>query len=240
MRAKISEKTKKDFIIHSCPERRWYVDDLLIPSMTAQGIAKDSILVWDDTKRLGNLESFVKCMKWVAKHQNPSDGIWHLQDDIVISSDFGEVTKKNDEGIVNGFCNEHFDGGNVNYIGEVPVRFTWRSFPCIRIPNSLAKEFADWYDTKIVPNNLLSDLRKDGKNDDSIWIAFITTEHPEMNCVNLLVNIVDHVDYLIGGSVVNKQRGEKRRGYRFEDTAVVAELEEKLRRCGVNGKHMAL
>lgn len=206
------------------------MDDFLIPSMIEQGIDKDQIFVWDDTEHLGNLESFMQCMKWVGETQCFLDGIWHLQDDVVISSDFAKVTKEHDTGIVNGFCNEKFDGGNVNLLGRVPVAFGWFSFQCLRIPNYLANECADWYYNECIPQNLLEDLRKDGKNDDSVWKHFITTKHPEESCHNLIVNIVDHVDYLIGGSIVNKQRGEQRRGYRFEDGKVVEQLEEKLKR----------
>ena len=32
-------------MIHACNERMWYVNEYLVPSMTAQGIGKDNIIV---------------------------------------------------------------------------------------------------------------------------------------------------------------------------------------------------
>lgn len=240
LRLKKSEKTKKDYMIHCAPVRRWYVDGYLIPSMTEQGIDEDRITVWEDTDGVGNLESFVRSMQWVYETQHYMDGIWHMQDDIVISKRFAELTQADHDGIVCGFCNEKWDGGNVNLIGVVPAHFTWFSFTCMRIPNLYSGEFVEWFDEHVRQNNEFPELTDEGKNDDAVWKKFIEAKHPSATALNMIPNIVDHVDYLIGGSIVNKQRDGIRKAYRFEDTAVVAELEEKLRRCGVNGKHTGL
>lgn len=240
VRLKKSEKTKKDYMIHCTPVRRWYVDGYLIPSMTEQGIDEDRITVWEDTDGVGNLESFVRSMQWVYDTQHYMDGIWHMQDDIVISKRFAELTQEDHDGIVCGFCNEIFDGGNVNLIGVVPAHFTWYSFTCMRIPNLYSGEFVEWFDEHVRQNNEFPELTDEGKNDDAVWKKFIEAKHPSATALNMIPNIVDHVDYLIGGSIVNKQRDGIRKAYRFEDTAVVTELEEKLWRCGVKGKHTGL
>lgn len=213
------------YMIHAYPKRMWYVEEYLVPSMIEQGIDKDDITVWNDGNGDGNLQS---CMKAFESLGNEG-GTWHLQDDVVISKHFKEYTEKNDSGIVCAFCNEVFDKENVNLIGIVPVRWAWFSFPCIRIPNKYAKECAEWYFEKVVPNNLHEDLASEGKNDDAMWKVFIIEEHPEEMCYNFIPNLVDHIDYLIGGSASNPQRDGVRRGYRFSENDVVEELEKKLK-----------
>ena len=45
------------YMIHACPQRMWYVEGFLIPSMKAQGISEEEITVWNDTEGKGNLFS---------------------------------------------------------------------------------------------------------------------------------------------------------------------------------------
>ena len=231
-------KTKKTrlsttYMIHACNERMWYVNDYLVPSMKEQGIPKDDIVIWQDKDRKGNLISFIDSMKWVAETQNYLSGVWHMQDDVVIGSRFRELTLKNNDGIVSGFCNKEFDGANVNYIGLTPVLFSWFSFQCIRIPNRYAKKFIDWYENEVVPKNMYANRRAEGKHDDYIWRAFISNNYPNDMCNNVIPNFVDHIDYLIGGSLINKQRNGIRRGYWFDEPERVDELERKLKNKAV-------
>ena len=51
------------YMIHSCNQREWYVDNFLIPSMIAQGISEDDIYKYNDTRKDGNLLAFVKSCK---------------------------------------------------------------------------------------------------------------------------------------------------------------------------------
>jgi len=221
------------YLIHACKPRKWYVNDYLIPSMTDQGIPDYDIAVWLDGGGNGNLRSFIDCMKMVDRHYPKGGGIWHLQDDIVISSKFAEETAKNDSGIVCGYCNEKFDGGNVNYVGIMPVAYTWFSFPCIHIPNRYAGEFVDWFENDVITNGTHMEFVSEGKHDDALFKCFLAERHSNEITHNLITNLVDHVDYLIGGSIANKQRGEGdgdsiRRAYRFEEPDVVDALEKKL------------
>ena len=39
------------YMIHAVPEREWYVEEYLIPSMISQGISPDEIEVWMDSER---------------------------------------------------------------------------------------------------------------------------------------------------------------------------------------------
>ena len=54
--------------------------------------------------------------------------------------------------------------------------------------------------------------------------------------LNILPNVADHIDYLIGGTVINKHRlGEFRKSYWRDDVLdeAVRKLEEKLKQRGV-------
>lgn len=208
------------YMIHTCPERLWYVRDYLIPSMQSQGIS--NIEIWNDIERKGNLQSFVDSMKECGRR---AGGTWHLQDDVVISSDFAKVTKMNCHGIVCGYCNDKF-GPNIALFGNVPVQFMWNSFPCIRIPNETAKAFYEWF-----TNDAMNDKTNRGrilqrKFDDSFFQIFVI-EHYEGLVTNLKPNIVDHVDFLIGGSVINKARNHQSRAAYF-DGPEVEQLENEL------------
>ena len=86
----------------------------------------------------------------------------------------------------------------------------------------------NWYNNEVVPENLYEDLRAEGKNDDALFKRFILDKYPSVHCLNFIPNIVDHVDYLLGGSVINKQREGTRRAYWFEEPKVVKDLEESL------------
>lgn len=200
-------------MIHTCPERLWYVRDYLIPSMQSQGIS--NIEIWNDIERKGNLQSFVDSMKECGKR---AGGTWHLQDDVVISSDFAKVTKMNCHGIVCGFCHEKF-GPNIALFGNVPVQFMWNSFPCIRIPNATAKAFYEWFTQDAMNDKTNRGRILQRKFDDSFFQIFVI-EHYEGLVTNLKPNIVDHVDFLIGGSVINKARNAQSRAAYFDGPEV--------------------
>ena len=233
--SKKSEKTKKPvaaatYMIHACNERMWYVNEYLVPSMTAQGIGKDNIIVWQDRDRKGNLESFISSMRWIAENKCYLDGVWHLQDDVVISSRFKEITEKEHDGIVNGFCNEKFDDNHIHIVGMTPMALGWFSFQCIRIPNFYAQKFVEWYDNEVIPKNLYAELREEGKNDDAIWRRFMLDNYAKELCYNYNPNLVDHIDYLLGGSIINTEREGSRRAYRFMEPGIVENLEKELSR----------
>lgn len=208
------------YMIHTCPERLWYVREYLIPSMQSQGIS--NIEIWNDIERKGNLQSFVESMKECGKRAGAT---WHLQDDVVISSDFAQKTKMHNNGIVCGFCNEKF-GPNISLHGSVPEQFMWNSFQCIRIPNETAKAFYEWFTAYAVNEKRFRGWILQRKFDDSFFQNFVL-EHYEGVVTNLKPNIVDHVDFLIGGSVINKARNHQSRAAYF-DGPEVEQLENEL------------
>ena len=217
------------YTIHACPKRMWYVEEYLLPSMYEQGIQKENILIWNDVNKRGNMWSFVDSMRW-ARHDS-----WHLQDDIIIARNFKEQTEKYDSGVVAGFVTT-FDTTAWNMkpeelpTGEVPIKKVWWSFQCIRIPLEYAKEFADWwYKIAVNDGTIISKCINKNKNDDWAFYKWIKAYHPDITAYNLKPNIVDHIDCLLGGSVINSARGNRNvRSLLFEDTDLVNELEKKL------------
>ena len=198
------------YLIHASTKRLWYVQEYLIPSMLEQGIVKNNISVYVDVNNEGCLES---CMKAFLSVPIDNDGTWHLQDDVIVCSDFKErIEELDSERIVCGFCYENDD--RKKFVGKVGVKHLWYSFPCIRIPNQYAREYSVWVKVQ--------------KNDDSMFDIYLQDYHGDEQILNVVPNLVDHVDYLIGGSIVNNIRPEKEtHSMFFKDRFLIDELERK-------------
>ena len=224
------------YVIHACPDRMWYVDGFLLPSLLDQGICRDDILIWNDEERKGNLWAAMECFEYCGKHDG---GCWHLQDDVIISETFAERTKDADKQIMCGFCHYAFeksDGRSVDRIGEVEARYMWSSFPCIYIPNWLARDFATWFYKKAMYRQEYVMFLHEKKHDDSFWRDYINEEHPYDKVVNVVPSLIDHVDWLLGGSVINTMRGTNCRSYHWEEEELIFELKEKLRQKGFGNR----
>ena len=213
------------YLIHTYPKRIWYVNGYLIPSMIKQGIAEADISIYNDENEDGNLRA---CLNAFRTLSDPQEGTWHLQDDIIISHDFKERSEEFNEGLVCGFSSLKYDGDIKENIGLVDRSQMWFSFPCIRIPNQWAIECADWVDKYIIGNPVYFDYWKNGRNDDWAFKLYVKEFHKDCKVLNLAPNLVDHVDYLIGGGSGGKRKHPVRSQY-FEDDYLVEELEEKLR-----------
>ena len=187
-----------EYMIHTCPKRKWYIDEFLIPSMTEQGIPHNDITVYNDVDEDGCLMAFMNSWKWLK-----DGGTWHLQDDIIISSDFKCKTRAYDEGIVCGFVNSYSD--YIYETGYTTVEKMWYSMPCIRIPNDILKEMVIWFGIPEVQEKYRSHIRNRKHIDVILW-DFLKERHPGMGILNLAPNIVNHVDHLIGGSLINSKR----------------------------------
>lgn len=214
------------YMIHACPERMWYVKEFLIPSMTAQGIRDEEITVWNDTEKKGNLFSCMDSFAECGKHKS---GTWHLQDDVIISRDFADKTKEHDQGIVCGFACKNF-GPSLQERGIVPSAFLWYSFQCIRIPDEIAGECAEWFYNEARYYPKFKEKVADRKHDDDFFREFILERKQDLKIENLDPNIVDHIDYLIGGTLINRLRAIKvNRSAFWKDEDLVEQLEEKLK-----------
>ena len=210
------------YMIHACQPRLWYVTEYLVPSMKAQGI--EEIEIWLDKEGKGNL---ISCMD--AFRSCSGSGTWHLQDDIVICSDFAERTREHDDGIVCGYAypkDVNRLGPRLGYVGPDSM---WWSFPCIRIPDEIAFECSVWFYNWAFRRPEYIEYVKTGKFDDYFFLEFLKLRHPDIQILNLAPNLVDHIDYLIGGSEISKEKGLRQSRTAFwKEPWIVEELEKKL------------
>jgi len=204
------ENSQVRYLIHATPKRMWYVENYLIPSMFDQGI--DYVDVWEDIDNEGNLMS---CMKAFEECGQYPGGTWHLQDDVIISRKFAEVTSKVGCEILCGFTCERFAMPRMQY-----------SFPCIYIPNRYAAGCAEWFFKPQQQRRFNSFIHR-RKCDDEVFMAYAQENH--LPYKNMNPCLVDHIDYLLGGSVANYDRFEKQVRAKFwEDEDLVKDLEVKL------------
>lgn len=215
------------FLIHACPQRMWYVEEFLVPSLKAQGA--ENVEVWNDIDKKGNLKA---CMESFAARIG-DEGTWHLQDDVIICRDFVERCREHDEGVVFGFCCRNF-GDRLDAYGEVYVPDAWNSFQCVRIPDPWARECAEWVLSKAwedEPTSLeLPILWKLGKGDDTFFHEFMQMRHGTETAENLKPNLVDHIDHLIGGSSIQHWRDYLARSEYWDDYELINELKEGINR----------
>ncbi len=226
------------YMIHACLARMWYVSKYLIPSMLEQGIDRDDIIVRCDYERKGNL---ISCMESFASCRDSPGGTWHLQDDVLICRDFAEQTKRlSGDNVVCAFCYSGYEDG-IPLTGWVHPVLMWNStFPCVYIPNSLAAECSDWFYSEATADPLYANWVRSGKMDDNFFHAFCVTKHPNMMVLNYAPHLVEHVDYIIGGSTINQWRGHICRGYYFDDDALVEELTRKVVKIKTNREATSL
>ena len=238
------------YVIHTYPKRMWYVDKYLIPSMTEQGIDRNDIYIWNDDKGYGNLTSWVKSCEWCIETFDPYECIWHMQDDVVIAKDFYERSKKlsqeNPNTIICGFFEK-------STLKQQPHKFEGirtpkdmcNSFQCVHIPNYLMYRFPSWFNRNVNGKYYLitkkGDVRcgatgityprlkyaKLNKNDDAVFAKYLREEHKYNSVICLLNPLVQHVDYLLGGSLLYNRKSV------YEtinfDNSIVEELKEKLK-----------
>lgn len=211
-----------NILIHACPARMWYVGDFLVPELRRQGA--DEIEVWNDTDGVGNLRA---CMASFAAREGDG-GTWHIQDDVLPSASFVERARAHDCGVVYGFCNEDFTDDPLQ-TGRVSVEDAWHSFQCVRIPDAWARECAAWLDGDGRNHEQYPLWISSGKMDDSVFRAYLLERNARDMAENLAPNLVEHVDWIIGGSVLHPWRGIPARAYYWDEDDRVDELKERIR-----------
>lgn len=226
------------YMIHCCNDRLWYVRNFLIPSMLKQGIKISQILVYQDRNGIGNLRAFIdscnQALSYSKKHN--ISGIWHIQDDVVLSKSFKTRTERYDEGLVCGFtCN--YDTKPEEGIFKISDQKMWFSFPCIRIPTELLNEFTEWSNLHLWQSQYFRGWVRRNKADDLIFREWLYG-HPEKQdllYLNLAPNLVNHIDDLIGGTIANKQREEgfNTRSIFWDEEDVIEDLKEELARSQI-------
>lgn len=209
-------------LIHACPKRMWYVEGWLVPELQRQGA--DSVEIWNDTDGAGNLAA---CMASFAARKGDG-GTWHIQDDVILARDFVERCREHDEGVVYGFCCEYFTD-DPRQTGHVSVADAWHSFQCVRIPDAYARECAAWLETDGTEQTDYPLWIRSGKMDDSVFRTYLIEKHARETVENLKPCLVDHVDFIVGGSVLHPWRGHLARATFWEDEDLVRELKESVR-----------
>lgn len=214
------------YIIHTCNKRLWYVEDYLIPSMMAQGIPEHDIDVHMDENYSGclfaTLDSFARCGR---DHIDA----WHLQDDVIISRDFSERSQNYDfNGVICGFWHRHECENEPKWERDIGINIRY-SFPCIYIPHEIAAEFVEWFYSEAKWRDRYQRWIEAKKYVDAFFRDFIKEKHPDDYIWNLKPSIAEHVDWLIGGSTINKWREGICRAEYWEDEDLVEELKEKLK-----------
>ena len=212
------------YMIHAYPKRMWYVEQYLIPSMLQQNIDKVNITIYNDIKAEGNLRA---CLNAFLSVSDDEEGTWHLQDDVIICKDFKQRTEQYDKGIVCGFTS-YYDKDTYDVIGETTRDKMWYSFPCIRIPNQYARQSAKWVDENIIGNPVYQKFWENGTNDDWAFRLWLKTFHKNEQVINLSPNLVDHIDYLLGGGSGGQRKRQVRAQY-WNDIDLVQDLEHKIK-----------
>ena len=221
-----SRMVTNKYIIHACPARMWYVTEYLVPSMKEQGIT--DITIKCDYWGYGNLKY---CMT-VFSQMTGEGGAWHLQDDVIICRDFAErtnslVSKYGENTVICGYAWNEDD--NREKWGYVDPSDMWWSFPCIYIPNNIARDCARWFFTQSQKMSEYEEYVRANKFDDMFMKDYLV-KYVGDRVINLKPNLVDHIDFLVGGTTINAIRQKKQtRAQYFEDTDLVTELENKLK-----------
>lgn len=195
------------YLIHACNQRMWYVKRHLLPSMVEQGIDPKHILIYQDKNSIGNLRAWIDSCNKLVVHATKlgAEGVWHLQDDVVISKNFKENTEKYDRGIVCGFtCN--YRTTPVSGTFSIADEKMWFSFPCIRIPSDILEHFVCWANVNLWQSKYFKPCVHKNNADDLVFREWLYDNYPDLQELNLAPNLVNHIDYLIDGSVVNSWR----------------------------------
>lgn len=213
------------YLIHTYPKRLWYVEKYLIPSMINQGIKKKDIYIYNDENGFGNLFAFLDSIRFIIDNLSNEKGLWHLQDDVIISRNFKEETEKATNKVINGFVNKYY--ASVEKTGIVGVDNYWYSFPCVYIPNRYLDDFMNWIE-KVKTQAPYRKKYISGRYDDYFFYKFLQEEYPIDKMVNLKPNIVDHIDYLLGYTSGKRRKVQVRAEY-FNDLDLVKELERNIK-----------
>ena len=215
------------YLIHACTKRIWYVERYLVPTLIQQGISESDIYVYLGTK--GNLIDFMESCEKCLDVFGENVDVWHLQDDVLPCSDFKERTEQEyDADIICGFT---CDYGEDNIpVGKqlMGTRNMWWSFPCIRIPNAILATMVKWQYPHLWRNPYFREYRMRNCGDDWVFREYASYYYPDAIVYNMAPMLVEHIDYLLGGSVVSPKRDKDTRGMYWEDEASLNRLKNFL------------
>ena len=213
-------------LIHACPKREQYVKKTLMPEITRQireVNADIGLFLYIDKDGIGNQKAFLDSVRILDQRQESFyDNTWHLQDDVWPSADFIQtiITYSLVTGIICGF------GTRAACRGKSPGWTTacgmYTSFQCIRIPDMMIHGMRDY-----VFRRYTSEINTN-KWDDALFSEYLEKYAPYYPVLNLAPSIVEHVDYIIGGSVLNSWRKYRPTAIEFDQSAV-EDLKKRLK-----------
>lgn len=222
------------YMIHSCNDRQWYVDEFLVPELLNQGIQPADIFIYQDKDCDGNLKSFYKSCKAVYDKWGADEKVCHLQDDVYPASYFREEAEYyaglDKYILICGFTTFYPE---IKEPGEgVLCTNLWFSFPCIIYSNKLAIEFYEWCNEYLWGKNMFKTWITRNKGDDYIFECFLQSNYQNSLIYNVAPNLVEHIDFLLGGSVVNRQRKKtnvRSKYWKEEEDKAIKELEIRIK-----------
>ena len=200
------------FMIHSCNSRVEYVKNVLIPSMMGQGIEKEKIFLFNDDLEEGCLKAWVHSLTTL---EHDREGYWHLQDDVEISKDFyNRITNLGDvEFIVNGFVCRAHNPTNYYKIGFQNPKEWWASLQCVYIPPKYVHAFLNWFLLDVVKRGKFNNYYKKNRHADFFFYRSVIEQFPNDNMLNITPCLVNHIDYMLGGSVITPEKKYLREAY---------------------------
>ncbi len=209
-----------EIIIHSCNKRLWYVKERIIPTLLEQGFPKEKIHIWNDVNNMGCLRSFLLSAVHCSYDFPNCVGFWHLQDDVLLSKDFVKriTSGEFDYTIVNnGYVCKQFNPAEVGCVGVQDVAKYWMSFPCVYIPNEVLKGFVKWFEREVIGVGKYKKYYEANKYDDFFFWTYMKSERKCSIINNVKPNLVNHIDYLLGGSQINLHHQKKTLAYYWDE-----------------------
>lgn len=219
------------YVIHTSPKRIDFVNKYQVPILIKYGINEKDIVVWNDTEFKGQLKAWLECAEEILKTDSIYDGCWHLEDDVVPCKDFLNLTSQPPQNdIVQGFRCKEFDD-HYDCIGKQPIDKILYGSQCIWIPNVYLKSMLKMFEEEVLTGKRRKPLYDAGKfYSDTLLKCAMNKYHKYTFVYNLENSLVDHIDYLIGGSSVGVIRSKKIcRAIKFDNQEEIDKLEQKLK-----------
>ena len=216
-------------LIHGIPEREDHINKMRAELKQQNLDLVCEVFEYIDMAHVGNLKAYMDSIKTLWNSFDQDEIVWHLQDDILLSCDFGSVIRDYATAPNTIYCGFSSSADTLEKrpdglpltkpAGKVDAAHMWYSFPCIGIPWWISKAFVDWLEHGEKSRVEIGWIANN-KFDDSLFQHFmIHYEKEERNghvdIYNISPNIVDHRDDLCGGSVLNQAASHMNRRSRF-------------------------
>lgn len=217
------------YVIHTSPKRIKFVNEYMVPCFKRYGI--QDIIVWNDEQMIGQLNAWTDCARWIVSEKNEYRGTWHLEDDVVPCKNFKTLSEQlsGKSIVVQGFITDNKFFGFKGETGILPFQYLPYGMQCIYIPNLYLKGFIDFVDTFVKTGMYRKKQYECGTlYSDAVFRTFMKRYYKDTLINNLDDCMVEHVDYLIGGSSVRKQKDTKAKARKFDNYEEVERLERWL------------